>query len=99
MVVIKKGMYFYIGLKEMKYEKRKKNGIRYFLNISICFNCLFLYCFCIIIGIKYKLYLFIIISMFLIFNLDYLVMSKLLLLCINLMLLFLKYFFIICLIL
>lgn len=60
----------------MKYEKRKKNGTRYSLNTSICFNCSFLYCFRIITGIKHKSYSFITTSMLSISNLDYLAMHE-----------------------
>lgn len=98
-VTKKKMMHLYIGSKEMKYEKRKKNGTRYSLNTSICFNCSFLYCFHIITGIKHKSYSFITTGMLSISNLDYLAMSKLPLLCTNLMSPFSKYSFITCLIL
>lgn len=98
-LLLKKVMHLYIGSKEMKYEKRKKNGTRYSLNTSICFNCSFLYCFRIITGIKHKSYSFITTGMLSISNLDYLVMSKLPLLCTNLMSPFSKYSFITCLIL
>lgn len=98
LVVIKKSdTSIYIGSKEMKCEKRKKNGIGY--SRDICFNCSSLYCFRIITKSKINSYSCITSGMLSISNLDYLAMSKLSLLWTNLMSPFSKYSFNSCLIL